>query len=170
MTGFNPRPCARGDACSMPGYSMRKVSIHAPARGATGRPLQRRVLNPCFNPRPCARGDIPVITFEHHGDCFNPRPCARGDKSTQYGLSGSRVSIHAPARGATSISPWFISSRDVSIHAPARGATQGLPMIFRECTFQSTPLREGRPPLCGQIRLRSLRFNPRPCARGDDYD
>ena len=33
------------------------------------------------------------------------------------------VSIHAPARGATSYNPVNDSPIDVSIHAPARGAT-----------------------------------------------
>jgi len=39
VTGFNPRPCARGDPASI-GLAVVPygVSIHAPARGATGGP------------------------------------------------------------------------------------------------------------------------------------
>jgi len=56
----------------------------------------------------------------------------------------------------------------VSIHAPARGATLIFSILLVVTTFQSTPLREGRPSpptTCG----RTSRFNPRPCARGDMY-
>ncbi len=56
-TGFNPRPCARGD------YICALSSL----------PLTR------FNPRPCARGDPPSPVFVPGFFCFNPRPCARGD-------------------------------------------------------------------------------------------
>ncbi len=78
---------------------------------------------------------------------------------------------------------------DVSIHAPARGATSTVNGLPHCVGFQSTPLREGRPsvlsalgdafgvsihaPARGATTLRrarhpsSTRFNPRPCARGD---
>jgi len=55
---FNPRPCARGDEKSADAYGFGEVSIHAPARGATGSSfpgISRPMLR--FNPRPCARGD-----------------------------------------------------------------------------------------------------------------
>ena len=35
-------------------------------------------------------------------------------------------------------------------------------------TFQSTPLREGRPKLSGMVSTPIPGFNPRPCARGDE--
>jgi len=35
MSGFNPRPCARGDVSLCSGAVRSWVSIHAPARGAT---------------------------------------------------------------------------------------------------------------------------------------
>ena len=127
----------------VPSCSM-KVSIHAPARGAT-----------------VVHG---FLFFTHR--CFNPRTRTVGDNS-DIGLElSSEVSIHAPARGATlarnvSRSPWRFNPRtrtgcdfqiriildgrkrfnprtrtgcdlvdegrvkeaEVSIHAPARGAT-----------------------------------------------
>ena len=36
-----------------------------------------------------------------------------------------RVSIHAPARGATGVGGYMGGNSGVSIHAPARGATHG---------------------------------------------
>ena len=123
----------------------------------------------CFNPRPCTRGDRSRCIRCGWFRCFNPRPCTRGDRSPGnpwIGSSGFQstplhegrrddcrrfrvayiVSIHAPARGATSGTstrprmPWGFNPRPctrgdvclfrqaglrrmVSIHAPARGAT-----------------------------------------------
>ena len=57
--GFNPRPRAGGDHGLVIVVVLDvSVSIHAPARGATGsrrRPATGRPL--CFNPRPRAGGD-----------------------------------------------------------------------------------------------------------------
>ena len=57
-----------------------------------------------------------------------------------------RVSIHAPARGATDFYSANDFKRDVSIHAPARGATQGrFCLSRRRNTFQFTRPRGARP-------------------------
>ena len=99
------------------------VSIHAPARGATGVGQPASFATDCFNPRPCARGDGTVTADDRRReqfqstplregrrslrrrpraeDCFNPRPCARGDLSK-------------------------------------------VPQSLDDIKFQSTPLREGR--------------------------
>ena len=87
-----------------PGYDQRKsryVSIHAPARGATGR-------------------RYPAILG---GSCFNPRAREGRDKGKTRTLRPRFVSIHAPARGATMSGDQRLADQDVSIHAPARGAT-----------------------------------------------
>ena len=57
------------------------------------------------------------------GDGFNPRPRMGGDTSSWQMHDANRVSIHAPAWGATRHSPLTSSTRHVSIHAPAWGAT-----------------------------------------------
>src|SRR5436190_1681382 len=58
----------------------------------------------------------------------------------------ARVSIHAPARGATrALRARPAAHPPVSIHAPARGATMVNGLLSYLVTFQSTPLREGRP-------------------------
>ena len=190
--------CARGDRIRRAGRdACRNVSIHAPARGATGDQIRQSGEGnvsihapargattvgtvsgprcPRFNPRPCARGDpikrhverrilrfqstplregrqiIPGILCRYCWG-FNPRPCARGDgRGIKLYDEVDRVSIHAPARGATRIPRPCGRPGTVSIHAPARGATfsTAMPLFLQQ--FQSTPLREGRHFLLGQL-------------------
>ena len=53
---------------------------------------------------------------------------ARGATSVVNWYCGSfGLSIHAPARGATSVDVRLISGTLLSIHAPARGATERVP-------------------------------------------
>jgi len=158
---------ARGATSMSAGFSTRCRFQSTPLREGRRIVSGSEAKGECFNPRPCARGDIMARHPPAPPAGFNPRPCARGDSCGRTGkekdhrfqstplregrqaythpvIPGTRVSIHAPARGATSISPWFISSRDVSIHAPARGATRWVGRVFVPGRFQSTPLREGR--------------------------
>ena len=134
---------------------MVQVSIHAPARGATFlRPLCETFWN-CFNPRAragrdltkCVQSYTPVrfqstrprgarqrcrCHYRQKTASFNPRARAGRDKDTLCVIYGvSRVSIHAPARGATRDGGGRGFGRQVSIHAPARGATATpLPRCF----------------------------------------
>ena len=56
----------------------------------------------CFNPRPRAGGDRAIREPPSPKSCFNPRPRAGGDQTAAVDmLMRTRVSIHAPARGAT---------------------------------------------------------------------
>ena len=100
------------------------ISIHAPARGATGLRESRTKASGYFNSRPCERGD---------GDAYPRRAAAHP------------ISIHAPARGATVSYQSLFKMTYISIHAPARGATRTPWNSFKPRTFQFTPLREGRP-------------------------
>jgi len=167
-TSFNPRPCARGDApatmwatmrigfqstplregrlLKQAEYSLIQVSIHAPARGATGLPQKTDQSKACFNPRPCARGDG-----------------SQGIPGNSY-----RVSIHAPARGATRHHASTAWTSTVSIHAPARGATTHRVVVqSRSWVSIHAPARGATPRALLRI-LRGRSFNPRPCARGDE--
>ncbi len=105
------------------GYAGRRVSIHAPARGATTRDIPRfgpglfrstpprgerlcvRALRmprqtfrstPPRGERPHPDGRRPLAT-----DCFDPRPRAGSDVQPPDSDRRCCVSIHAPARGAT---------------------------------------------------------------------
>ena len=120
---FNPRSRAGSDV-DAPSYDAdAKVSIHAPARGAT-----------------CCRSFCRSLQIS-----FNPRSRAGSDVTHCNLFKDSIVSIHAPARGATpgvtdtTVVIEFQSTLPrgerrylhaligavalVSIHAPARGAT-----------------------------------------------
>ena len=55
------------------------------------------------------------------------------------------VSIHAPARGATRLQNLMPRFQMVSIHAPARGATTTTQMLSLSLRFQSTRPRGARP-------------------------
>ena len=121
---FNPRPRAGGDEIPRHSNCALSVSIHAPARGATsvscsmlpvttvsihaparGATARRRQDDPCirFQSTP-PRGGRPRregCIAPDHG--FNPRPRAGGDVWGRCGDPDHRVSIHAPARGATTL-------------------------------------------------------------------
>ena len=128
------------------GYALvaQDISIHAPARGATGI---------------WAAAD-PACRFQ-----FTP---PRGGR---LGRAGGRavlcISIHAPARGATFAVAKAFPLVGISIHAPARGATQGADIeadgIFG---FQFTPPRGGRLQAPWHRRGAGY-FNSRPRAGGD---
>ena len=76
---------------------------------------------------------------------FNSRPSARGDNTGLSKNRFSRISIHAPPRGATDARAILIEVNHISIHAPPRGATvRAAAVLPRGKRFQFTPLREGR--------------------------
>ena len=54
---------------------------------------------------------------------FNPRSREGSDKQLELGQYIVKISIHAPARGATQFVPDKCVLFQISIHAPARGAT-----------------------------------------------
>ena len=122
------------------------VSIHAPAWGATRLPggsmsfwkfqsTRPRGARPrdgaapacrpsCFNPRARVGRDGRRRTRRRPALCFNPRArVGRDMPATSSSEDRHHVSIHAPAWGATSVGPRFLSPCNVSIHAPAWGAT-----------------------------------------------
>jgi len=83
-------------------------------------------------------------------------------------MNQSRVSIHAPARGATirhCKGPNLLGFQSTPLREGRLKTALAMERILK---FQSTPLREGRPwrRLQGLVRCR---FNPRPCARGDRF-
>jgi len=83
--------------------------------------------------------------------CFNPRPREGGDAGGPLPCLRVRVSIHAPAKGATIISRIIEPILSVSIHAPAKGATKTLQEQLRFYMFQSTPPRRGRLKVVNQL-------------------
>ena len=125
-------------------YRANKISIHAPAKGATIMGFKRAIDSPYFNPR------------SREGSDYNSRYCycvanisihapAKGATvphlSEHYRIA---ISIHAPAKGATRGRRSQPAPFCISIHAPAKGATVKEPNIYiKVLRFQSTlPRRE----------------------------
>ena len=98
------------------------ISIHAPARGATGSRRNRKgdnifqstlprgerlaQLSHCitqfyFNPRSREGSDRRAFYMSDLWKNFNPRSREGSDAAEEIGFSPVRISIHAPARGAT---------------------------------------------------------------------
>ena len=100
-----------------------RVSIHAPARGATNARTQPSSLAKVSIHAP-ARGATEVIGGSANATAVSIHAPARG-ATCQDGLGATEtdVSIHAPARGATQAAGHVPGRAVVSIHAPARGAT-----------------------------------------------
>ena len=159
---FNPRPREGSDSSDACSFKSAVISIHAPARGATdslraavitayisihaparGATPARRSCAPFlgdFNPRPREGSDFQSVKSNCDFHYFNPRP-REGSDAQQAALEyDDRISIHAPARGATAFMRWVCSE-------------------LRQ--FQSTPPRgERRCRPCSGPRPRY--FNPRP--------
>ena len=123
VTGFDPRPHARGDRPRL-------------------WPLPRRQ---CFDPRPHARGDPPGPPIRHRREGFDPRPHARGGlvlRMLQNGMEEFDPRPHA--RGDHHHPPSHLHRRNVSIHAPTRGATSRTCSITsRTTSFRSRPHARG---------------------------
>ena len=101
---------------------------------------------------------------------FNPRSREGSDEESQLIQNLFRISIHAPARGATALLGALTSDEQISIHAPARGAT---PLNWAStlfCVFQSTLPRGERRLFFVLIRLCRHDFNPRSREGSDVLD
>ena len=98
---FNSRPCGRGDFVQF-------SKLHSVV---------------LFQFTPLREGRLPLPAGGSGGIYFNSRPCGRGDLQSLYAVTEDRISIHAPAGGATYI--------------------RRVPLA-RVSIFQFTPLREGR--------------------------
>jgi len=144
---FNPRARAGRDALSQVSMLAMEVSIHAPARGATraadAEGIERQLFQ-STRPRG-ARQERNVVCRARQ--CFNPRARAGRDLYYDDLTTELIVSIHAPARGATT-SPFTALAMPV---------------------FQSTRPRGARP-ITTSISLATRSFNPRARAGRDVYN
>ncbi len=161
QTCFNPRSRAGSDQALLDSNGgVFRVSIHAPARGATSSSSPLPHAPRSFNPRSRAGSDAAGLITNAPRLFQSTLP--RGERRSYTRCKRQRfwVSIHAPARGATAgnnrlnASDLFQSTlprgerlllrrevgedTDVSIHAPARGATICPPRVPAVSMFQST--------------------------------
>ena len=97
-----------------------------------------------FNPRArVGRDGFDVGTFADMFD-FNPRARVGRDSDSFYRRYAIRISIHAPAWGATMVKTFFAILAGISIHAPAWGATTGASRIRPASSNFNPRARVGR--------------------------
>ena len=141
---FNPRSRTGSDGAVHNGHGHGYVSIHAPARGATClfSPINTLFVFQSTLPhgeRPIARACSSLCGG------FNPRSRTGSDGGQHDCHVHKGVSIHAPARGATTRVRVSVQIEAVSIHAPARGATLRTRRGLLSGQFQSTLPHGERP-------------------------
>ena len=120
---FNSRPSARGDTLTNTMRCGRRISIHAPPRGATRYSF---VLS-----LPSAFQFTPLREGRQRVDCHKNR--------------FQRFQFTPLREGRLGFGAFELIRRNISIHAPPRGATLSLSFVSSICLlFQFTPLREGR--------------------------
>ena len=143
----------------------------------------------CFNPRPRTGGDLPCASSCQCGQRFNPRPRTGGDLRLAYPQTSMEMFQSAPPHGGRRLHRLRRLHRKVSIRAPARGATDVLdghlcPVPFQsapphggrlasaesvsfDVVFQSAPPHGGRPAGASTLCHPARCFNPRPRTGGD---
>ncbi len=120
-----------------------RVSIHAPARGATSGSRTTRLPPSCFNPRSRTGSDGGTQHERLRPRCFNPRSRTGSDVSDAPVAKKEHVFQSTLPHGERLSRLGGYDRRPcVSIHAPARGATVDVMGLFRELAFQST-LKQG---------------------------
>ncbi len=142
------------------------VSIHAPAKGAT-KTLRGQKDTSCFNPRTREGCDYFGVSADYILFGFNPRT-REGCDFTVPSLSITRLGFNPRTReGCDLYLCNFIVIYFVSIHAPAKGATSGVKFYSPCYRFQSThPRRVRRFEFTHNNHLSS--FNPRTREGCDD--
>ena len=122
------------------------VSIHAPARGATWPDLSLARGAHRFDPRPREGGDPIMCGRRRTRTCFDPRP-REGGRRGRLGVIALGMTFRStPPRGG--------------------GDMRWSAIVSRQSVFRSTPPRGGRPRACPSTT--SFRcFDPRPREGGD---
>ena len=167
MACFNPRARTGRDADLIITENLNGRFQSTRPHGARLGTASGSLLGIGFNPRARTGRDRVKRTPLSKPACFNPRARTGRDVALAEGARAGAVSIHAPARGATSrpgrrcgagrcFNPRARTGRDcrrrqrghgrdpVSIHAPARGATSHNISDQRSSLFQSTRPRGAR--------------------------
>ena len=161
-----------------------KISIHAPAKGATTTHRGGEREQGDFNPRTREGCDKEFYYFQTQNLNFNPRTregcdhlqCLRSkhdyyfNPRTREGcdmvvggimLPYFKISIHAPAKGATHGLTNAHLQHQISIHAPAKGATGQQRHRGDENVHFNPRTREGCDSHRVGIYKKSIYFNPR---------
>ncbi len=126
---FNPRPRTGGDhAGGFRSRSRQLVSIDAPRAGGDALRRDHASVVSCFKPRPRAGGDHPGAPNVPPVTKFQATPPRRGRPAVhQDWLSRREFQSTPPRRGRRGDRLPYVRRQRVSIHAPAQGATRGAP-------------------------------------------
>ena len=147
----------------------KKISIHAPTRGATPLLYPHGILFLDFNPRSHEGSDVCIRVAGYTITYFNPRSHEGSDFSWgSIAVMYTRISIHAPTRGATSPGEDSPLLNTISIHAPTRGATSFRALQTFANGFQST-LPRGERLYVWVAGCTITYFNPRSHEGSDKY-
>ena len=120
---FNPRSYKRSDMVTLFIIRFRWQFQSTLLQEERPHSIYRIKLSFYFNPRSYKRSDKYFKSNIHFNCYFNPRSYKRSDHTYIYKDFYIDISIHAPTRGATSISKSSSAFCCISIHAPTRGAT-----------------------------------------------
>ena len=77
----------------------------------------------CFNPRSREGSDVLIVVCFFYFQCFNPRSREGSDVDESMYIAYSRCFNPRSREGSDSLRKKFKSAVKVSIHAPAKGAT-----------------------------------------------
>ena len=109
-----------------------------------------------FNPRSHEGSDLFQLLTSQGLLYFNPRSHEGSDIDEAQLLFNSRISIHAPTRGATCLCLDKYRLIHISIHAPTRGATTGSGNLFGDSIISIHAPTRGATPML------QLRYSRKP--------
>ena len=110
-----------------PAFSIGKISIHAPAKGATRIYVFWKLFRQYFNPRTREGCDKKYYPFHPIISYFNPRTREGCDLyAPTQNTNGNRFQSTHPRRVRHEQLRAIPIRIDISIHAPAKGATLGI--------------------------------------------
>ena len=102
-----------------------RISIHAPAKGATSHVVKISLSITYFNPRSREGSDLYNAGLTWRSAKFQSTlPRRERQHLLTFNNADALISIHAPAKGATTYCVTAVKIHSISIHAPAKGATQ----------------------------------------------
>ena len=140
---FNPRSREGSDALATAKNYQSSIFQSTLPRGERPAFPEFRAISSNFNPRSREGSDCIIFTFSFKFSNFNPRSREGSDRLTDVPPVSCRISIHAPARGATFRQSMRDEDIKISIHAPARGATFFIILMCFSFTNFNPRSREG---------------------------
>jgi len=140
---FNPRARAGRDVTSKDVLAFGTFQSTRPRGARPGVEWFFPIWN-CFNPRARAGRDSRQLGLRWRCSCFNPR--ARAGRDDQHTISYRipKVSIHAPARGATALIEQVYRWAVFQSTRPRGARHSGEDTYYGSCKFQSTRPRGAR--------------------------